>query len=157
MDPKEIWLESLEWINVAQDTDSWLVVERAAMKRQGFIIFWKFFDYWSCTGFFILVGNFVCVCVRGVSSATYSAVWRLCQTVYVHRYTTIQLNVCTYLSPHCDDVTVSRQSAWFRERLLFISCEMCQYWYVTPQQGKSHKNISAVPKGIPRISMITIL
>ena len=34
MDPKGIGWESLEWNNVAQDTDSWRVVERAAMKRQ---------------------------------------------------------------------------------------------------------------------------
>jgi hypothetical protein len=34
MDPKEIGWESLEWINLAQDTDRRRVVDRTAMKSQ---------------------------------------------------------------------------------------------------------------------------
>jgi len=49
------------------------------------------------------------------------------------------VNVCNFLSPPCDDVTVSRQSAWFRERLLLIISANCQYRYVAPQSGKFHK------------------
>jgi hypothetical protein len=44
MDPEIGW-ESLEWINVAQDTDRWRVVDRKAMKRQVFLIwimYWFF-------------------------------------------------------------------------------------------------------------------